>query len=191
MIESNLHRAPIRVLSVEDDVDYERLIELWLNEKTAPGFRVTPAERLEDVARHFQPGGYDVMLLDLGPSYNGGLDTVTIAREVAWDLPIVVLTADFDSAVPDRVIQSGADGCLIKGSFRPETLVKTIVNAVDGRRAAPVLSGLGVPVIPADGAIECALAGLPGQTLSMRIATGAATRGRSDCGGILDRGLLD
>ena len=66
MTESNLHRAPIRVLSVECDVDYERQIEFWLNEKTTPGFCVTPAEGLEDVARSFMPGGYDVMLLDLG-----------------------------------------------------------------------------------------------------------------------------
>jgi DNA-binding response OmpR family regulator len=159
MIESNLQAAPIRVLSVEDDIDYERLIEAWLDEKTGPTFEVTPAEGLEDVARHFQPGGYDVMLLDLGLPDGVGLDTVTIAREIASDLPIVVLTSDIDSAMPDQAIQSGADRCLIKGAFQPEALAEAIVEAVDRRRADPAL-----------------LAELPGETLSLQIAQGSAAR---------------
>ena len=176
MIESNLQHAPIRVLSVEDDVDYERLIEVWLNEKTDPGFQVTPAERLEDVARSFRPGGYDVMLLDLGLPDSVGLDTVTIAREITFDLPIVVLTTDVDSAIPDQAIRSGADRCLIKGAFRPETLAEAIVEAVGRRRADFASLGFSEPMTPPDRAMDRQLADLPGEALSLRIAQGTASR---------------
>jgi DNA-binding response OmpR family regulator len=176
MIESNLQAAPIRVLSVEDDIDYERLIEAWLDEKTGPTFEVTPAEGLEDVARHFQPGGYDVMLLDLGLPDGVGLDTVTIAREIASDLPIVVLTSDIDSAMPDQAIQSGADRCLIKGAFQPEALAEAIVEAVDRRRADPDSLGFNLPAVPSEPAVDCPLAELPGENLSLQIAQGSAAR---------------
>ena len=101
---------------------------------------------------------------------------MTIAREIAWDLPIVVLTADVDSAVSDRAIRSGANGCLVKGAFRPETLVEAIIDAVDGRRADSISPGVGVVVIPVDGAMDCLRGDLQGETLSLRIAQGAETR---------------
>jgi DNA-binding response OmpR family regulator len=161
------------VLSVEDDIDYERLIETWLSGKVGPGFHVTPAVRLEDVARNFHPEGFDVMLLDLGLPDSVGLDTVAIAREIVSDLPIVVLTADFENVIPGRAIQSGADHCLIKGAFQPEILVDTIVEAAGRRHAESPDIGFEKSMISEGGSMDSMFTGLIGETLSLRIAQGA------------------
>lgn len=173
MTDANHQCAPIRVISVEDDIAYERLIEAWLSEKAGPGFCVTPAVRLEDVARNFHPEGYDVMLLDLGLPGSVGLDTVAIAREIVSDLPIVVLTADYESVAPAQAIQCGADRCLIKGAFQPEILVETIVEAAACRSAESSEFGFGQSVIPDGGSMDSMFTGMIGETQSLRIAQGA------------------
>jgi DNA-binding response OmpR family regulator len=141
--------STIHVLSIEDDVDYERLIGAWLRQAESLQFQVTPAERLSDVARPVELEGYDCMLLDLGHSDRLGIETLISARAIAKELPIVVLTAAEDYDVAERSMRSGADDFLVKGNFGPDVLVETIVAAVDGRRAGLELPGaLGGRMVP-------------------------------------------
>ena len=74
--------STIHVLSIEDDIDYERLIGEWLGQAESLNFQVTPAERLSDVARNFELDEYDCMLLDLGlPRQPGNRNVALRARD--------------------------------------------------------------------------------------------------------------
>ncbi len=155
--------STIHVLSIEDDSD--RLVRTWLRQAESRKFQVTPAERLPDVARHFELSGYDCMLLDLGLPDSLGIETLVSARAIASELPIVVLTGVDECDVAEQSMRAGADHFLVKGNFGPDVLIETIVSAVDARRSRSV--SFGQPVRCGAGALVSAL---PMSPMSAQIA---------------------
>ena len=106
--------TPIRVLLVEDDDAYARL----LREAAHRIVRVDrPAAR-----QHARPtavaaidsGPVDAVLLDLGLPDSFGLDTFERLHGAAGAVPIIVLTAQDDDAIAVQAVQRGAQDYLVK-----------------------------------------------------------------------------
>ncbi len=119
------------VLLVDDD----RLIrDLYGKVLEEAGYRVTAvggaAEAYGAVA-----GGVDVVLLDVMMPEISGLEALGRLREMAPDVPILILTAHQTAQNAIAALRGGAFDFIIKG-MRPEVLLKSVARAVDRHRLA-------------------------------------------------------
>jgi len=114
-----MYRSPLRLLLVEDDSAYVRMVEaacqheqrrehplarLWFTNATT----VASAQRLLATC-HF-----DVILLDLGLPDSTGLATFHRIQAAAPHLPIIVLAAEDSEGEASLALRGGAAGCLSK-----------------------------------------------------------------------------
>jgi len=106
-----------RVLIVEDDDLDARLFERLFSR--VDSFDLTRAKLLKECLDLLAQNEADLVLLDLGlPDATGGLDALHRAKEVAGDVPIVVLTGLSDEQVAMNALREGAQDYVVK-----ETLV--------------------------------------------------------------------
>jgi CheY-like chemotaxis protein len=127
----------IRILSVEDDVDLQRLLALALaDEDFEVHYAFTGPEGFEK-ALALRP---QVILCDLMLPIYGGRELIgrLKAEESTRDVPIVVITAYYDSAtfVEEEIRKLGVIEYLRK-PVRTEDLVRTIRRVVAPARPRP------------------------------------------------------
>ncbi len=114
---------PIRAVVIDDAPDIRDLLVMVL---TRSGMRVVgqagDGQAGVDVVRAERP---DVVLLDLAMPVMDGVEALPLIRALVPDARIFVLSA-FSGAVRDQVLESGADGYLLKG-----TPLRKIVASVE------------------------------------------------------------
>jgi signal transduction histidine kinase len=124
-----------RALVVEDNPADALLLEDVLRRTRDAQFEITHVERLEDALASLAVASYDVVLLDLGLPDSQGSDTVTRLRQSQPGVPVVVLTGLDDEAVGIIAMQLGAQDYLVKGSFTPSVLGRSLRYAIERKRA--------------------------------------------------------
>ena len=110
-----------RVLLIDHDLDYGRLITTVLNHP--PGScEVSIARTLAEglaALRQYLP---QAILVELNLSDSSGYKTFLQVRELAEGVPIIVLTSLDDDQVAAQAMADGAQDYLIKGLIEPELL---------------------------------------------------------------------
>jgi DNA-binding response OmpR family regulator len=101
-----------RVLLVEDNRAYARLVELVLAE-ALPGVEVVHAETLADAGAR---GRADCVLLDLGLPDSTGLEGIGRLREAGVEAPVVVLSGQPVEQMSGPARAAGAVGYVEKGA---------------------------------------------------------------------------
>jgi PleD family two-component response regulator len=96
------------------------------------------------------------VLLDLTLPDSRALDGLVDLRNVAPELPIVVVTADDDESRAVKAVQAGAQDYLIKGRIDSERLYRSVMYAMERKRGELLL---------AHQALHDPLTGLPNRTL--------------------------
>jgi DNA-binding NarL/FixJ family response regulator len=110
----------VRVAVVEDDPDYRASLALLF--ENTPGFALAGAFPAAEAALAADPGGWDLVLMDLDlPGMDGTAATQRL-RAVRPELPIVVLTVFEEPARVVGAICAGADGYLLKRSPHGELI---------------------------------------------------------------------
>lgn len=129
-----------RVLLVEDNPAYARLIQLWLSENQA-SVKLLGAERLSQaVERVSDPGnGIQACLLDLSLPDGYGLDTLHRLQAAAPKLPIVILTGRDDEDLGAEAVRRGAQEFLVKGQVDGPVIARSIRYAIERKRWEEVL----------------------------------------------------
>jgi signal transduction histidine kinase len=98
-------------------------------------FEVTHVTRLEDAMGHLNREGVDVVILDLDTSVLPGLGAVERLHAAAPSIPLVVLTArGTDRSELTKVIQAGAQDCLVKGKLKENPLQRVLLHAIERQR---------------------------------------------------------
>lgn len=139
---------------LEDDVDQQALIKLWLesSQHSSTVFG-TVAQMLEGLKREH----FDALLLDWMLPDGSGAEVLQWVREnMGWKIAVVVLTARDEEATVVQALQAGADDFVVKPPKQAELLARLSAAA---RRAGPS----GLPVLRL-GAYEV---DVPRHTLSM------------------------
>jgi DNA-binding response OmpR family regulator len=115
----------VRAVVIDDTSDIRELMSSVL---TKNGFDVVgeagDGRAGVEVVRAERP---DVVLLDLGMPVMDGVEALPLIRKLVPDAQIIVLSA-FTGAIEEHVLESGADGYLVKG-----TPLRTIVAYLEER----------------------------------------------------------
>jgi diguanylate cyclase (GGDEF)-like protein len=123
---------PVGILVVEDNKRYAELVEQMLGND----FAVDHAPTLGDAVAALQHGGgYSCILLDLRLPGTDRLDAVDAIRALAPDSPVVVLTGMEDSELALDAMKAGVQDYLYKGDVEPEVLRRSVMYAMERKRA--------------------------------------------------------
>lgn len=131
-----------RVLQVEDDAGYARLIELLLRQFERYRFDLVHVPTLTEALEQIHEQPFDIVLLDLSLPDSRGLATLERMYQMAPELPIVLLTCTKNDTTSLQAVQCGAQDYLVKGEFNADLLMRVIWYAIDRKRAERDLAHL-------------------------------------------------
>lgn len=127
-------QRPLSVLLVEDDRGDKVLVEELIAD-TGGDIRVTWAPSMALAEGELLLHRPDCVLLDLNLPDSTGIEAVDrIARQDAT-LPIVVLTGRHDEHYGTLAVAAGAQDYLVKGDVEPDTLHRSVLYAIERKRA--------------------------------------------------------
>jgi sigma-B regulation protein RsbU (phosphoserine phosphatase) len=124
--------VPIRVLLVEDDPGYARLVAEVLTESGE--HHVTTVPTLGDALVRLDAEDVDIVMLDLGLPDADGIEAVVQVRAKTPWLPIVVLSAQGNLDVAVESMRAGAQEYLVKGQAEQHLVHRAIRSAVERKR---------------------------------------------------------
>ncbi|MBN1218610.1 MAG: GAF domain-containing protein [Anaerolineae bacterium] len=128
----------INILLVEDNPGDVRLVREMLADGSmkspSMSFNLTHVEQLSRALTYLHKTGCDVILLDLSLPDGFGLDTVSQMREIAPDVPIVVMSSLSDEAIAMKAVQQGAQDYLVKGHVDDYSLIHALRYAIERKR---------------------------------------------------------
>jgi signal transduction histidine kinase len=124
-----------RVLLVEDNPIDARLLRADFKAIGSAEFELIAVETLAEANRVLSETEIDVVLLDLFLEDTAGLETLSQIRDVAPEVPVVVLTGLNDEAQALRALKHGAQDYFIKGSVDCRVLVRGIRYAIERKQA--------------------------------------------------------
>ncbi len=128
----------IKILLIEDNLDYAQLIKRILTKKSPDSMNVEHHDTFAGGFGRAQKGEIDLILLDLDLPDSGNIDTLQAIKE-ATEVPIIVLTGTDDENLALRAVQMGAQDYLMKGQVDARLLVRSIRYAIERKKADDAL----------------------------------------------------
>jgi len=131
-----MEKDRINLLLVEDDEIDVRLAKRILDKCSQPvEFAVESVGSMSAAAESLGSREFDVVLLDLNLPDSSGIETVQKVSEVNPRVSIVALTGLDDEETGLLAIKSGATDYLVKGQSLENLLVRTVLYALERKRA--------------------------------------------------------
>lgn len=135
----------IRIMLVEDNVEFAKLVQLFLRQHKPERFEVVWKENGTQALQDFASGEqYDIILMDYFLPQQNGLEVTRRLHERNIRVPIIFLTVnkDFDLAV--EVLKLGVEDYLVKEEITTPVLPKTILNVLERQKLVEQLTSLEV-----------------------------------------------
>lgn len=163
-------RAVIRLLIVEDDEYYARVLRRSLS-KREDGFVVTWVDKLSVALRVLENESFDIILTDLNLSDATGLASFQALHAMRSDIPVVILSSDGDVQLALQAVAQGAQDFLIKERVSYDSIARCIRYTIQRRNfeesrlrleaindfVAMLAHDLNIPLLAADRALELLL----------------------------------
>lgn len=134
-----------RVLLVEDNQDFARLVDLFLRKHKPEQFDVVWKDSGHAALAEIEKdGAFDIILMDYFLPGQNGLEITRVLQEKHIQIPVVFLTVnkDFDLAV--EVMKLGVEDYLVKEEISTPVLPKTILNVIERQKLRGQLTSLEV-----------------------------------------------
>jgi signal transduction histidine kinase len=132
-----MERPEAHVLLIEDNSGDADLVRLRLVEGR-PQLKVECVSRLSEALEFLAKETPSLVLLDLNLPDSRGADTFRKIREMAPDVPVVILSGQEDEGLAVKALHQGVQDYLIKGDMSSKQLERAMRYAVE--RQALVLS---------------------------------------------------
>jgi two-component system, NarL family, response regulator len=121
---------PLKILLVEDDELFRLGLRVRLERE--PGLEVVAeAEDGETAIEIVKAHSLNIVVLDIGLPGLGGVEACRQIRQLAPNLPVLVLTSHTQKALVNRIIEVGAQGYCLKGA-PSQTLILAIQSVAAG-----------------------------------------------------------
>lgn len=124
--QAQLKNESIKVLMVEDDDYYHKIVQCLLDSYPSIDFAIARAKCLSDTVEYLNKETPAVILLDLNLPDSKGLDTLSSVQQLSERVPIIVLTGSDDRDLGTASIVRGADDFLVKQNADTDSLVRSI-----------------------------------------------------------------
>jgi signal transduction histidine kinase len=130
-----MKNSVLKVLLVEDDIDYASLLHLRLTRVQAKGSKlpqlhITHVHTLAAAVETLRNALYDLVLLDMSLPDAQEMEGLQRLKALAPSLPIIVLTVMDDDELAMTAIQLGAQDYLLKDEITIGLLARTMRHAV-------------------------------------------------------------
>ena len=132
--ENEAGKPAIRVLVVEDDEAYARVLNIRFSRMSNPSFQVEHVATLKEALGYLEKNKADAVLLDLTLSDSRGFDTYRMFSLEHPELPVVVLSGFDDEALALECVRNGAQDYQVKGKFDFLALARFLRFAMERQR---------------------------------------------------------
>lgn len=122
------------VLLIEDSEDAMLLVRYALQEFGNGKYRLEWAKGLSEGLDQLSKGKIDIVLLDLGLPDSSGPSSYAWVREIAPEVPVLVLTGDTREETEFAVTASGVEDYLVKDQVSGHLLIQAIHAALYANR---------------------------------------------------------
>jgi len=138
---------------------------------------VDHASSLRDARTRLRdPGGYQLVVLDLGLSDSQGMNGLLTLREDYPEIPVIILTSDSGIDTITAAFENNARGFVVKGES-PHILVNAVRTVLSGGTHIPEVPGVILPPNRPDNplsprkldVLRLLLEGLPNKTIATRL----------------------
>lgn len=126
------------LLLVEDNPGDADLVREMLSDPAHAGFNILHVSRLADAIDKLRASDVDVIVLDLRLPDCDGVASVKAVRQIAEEVPIIVLTGSDDEVLAHACIEAGAHDYLAKEETRARNLKRAIGYAIARMREAQI-----------------------------------------------------
>lgn len=125
----------IRVLLIEDNADFAKLVRLYLSKHGGTAFDVDWSDngRTGIERAVAEPERYDVILMDYFLPGMNGLEVTRTLQQKNISTPVVFLTVNKDVNLAVEVMKLGVEDYLVKEEVSTPILPKTILGVVEKR----------------------------------------------------------
>lgn len=124
----------VKVLLIEDNRIEAKQTQHWLSETKDVAFEVEIVDTLQAGSSRLELGGIDIVLLDLNLPDSRGLETFITLHERSPQVPIVVLTGEYDETVGPLAVEKGAQDYLVKQQASAVMLKRVVLHAMARHR---------------------------------------------------------
>lgn len=124
----------LHVLHIEDDSIDARAFERILGHIYHYDFYLTQVPSLERALSELVQITFDIAFLDLSLPDASGLESIRRLRQIAPELPIVILSGSRDPEITLQAVECGAQDYLVKGQIDEALIVRTVRYALDRKR---------------------------------------------------------
>ncbi|MDX2230542.1 MAG: response regulator transcription factor [Leptolyngbyaceae cyanobacterium bins.349] len=122
--------SPLKILLVEDDELFRLGLRVRLERESGLEI-VAEAEDGETAIEIVKSHSLNIVVLDIGLPGLGGIEACRQIRQLAPNLPVLVLTSHTQKALINRIIEAGAQGYCLKGA-PSQTLILAIQSVAAG-----------------------------------------------------------
>lgn len=126
-----MHEAVVRILLLGSKLAEYRRFEQLLGEVKQTHYQLIWCEKLDGGLVEMISGNYDVVLLDFQHHVDASRALLLEAVDQLYNLPVIALTAEHDSEIPQQAIADGALDYLVVDNLQAYVLERCITYAVD------------------------------------------------------------
>jgi DNA-binding response OmpR family regulator len=119
-----------RILLIEDNEEAAFLVEAAIESYGNGRYKLELAKCLTEGRALLLRGGVDLVLLDLGLPESSGSQTYESVREVAPEVPVLVLTGDGAEETESKITADGGEDYLVKDQVSGPLLLRAIQSAL-------------------------------------------------------------
>ncbi len=132
----------LKVLLVEDDLEFANILKIRLSKETSPPLEITCIPTLQQALEALAETKWDLIMLDLMLPDSSGIQTFTALHTQARHTPVVIMSGlDSDTLAIDAV-RKGAEDYLVKGEINSRLLLRILHHAIDRHRIKEKLASV-------------------------------------------------
>ena len=135
MLSSGTTNTSLRILHVDQDVDYSRLVGESLERSGAGLVSVAATDSIQSTLARVLAEDFDAIVFDPALPNGDGLKFCETFRELRCDMPLIALGSDESDAAAMAAIIEGAQDYLIKGRTEGASVLRAIRFAQERLRA--------------------------------------------------------